>query len=129
MLPDAPVDAIVPTLALPPAIPLMLQLTPAAKPAVPEMLAVNTCAPPVGMLAVAGETVTTMSSFKLTLAEARACASAWLTAVTVTLAGDGRVAGAVYNPAAEIVPALALPPETPSTSHVTLVFVLPVTMA
>jgi hypothetical protein len=123
------VDAIVPTVALPPAIPFTLQLTPAAKPAVPEIFAVKTCAPPVGTLAVAGETVTTMSSFRLTLAEALARASAWLTAVTVTLAGDGRVAGAVYNPDAEIVPALALPPETPFTSQVTLAFVLPVTMA
>jgi hypothetical protein len=29
------------------------------------------------------------------LAEALACGSAWLAAVTVTLAGDGRVPGAV----------------------------------
>lgn len=122
-------DAIVPTVVFPPAIPLTLQLRPAAKPPVPEMLAVNTCAPPVGTLAVAGETVTTISSLRLTLAEALACASAWLTAVTVTFACDGIVVGAVYNPDAEIVPALPLPPAAPFTSHVTLVFALPVTMA
>lgn len=107
----------------------MLQLIPAANPAVPEIFAVNTCAPPVGTLVVAGETVTTMSSCRLTLVEALARASAWLTAVTVTLVCAGIVAGAVYNPDAEIVPALALPPAAPFTSHATLVFVLPVTLA
>ena len=70
-----------------------------------------------------------MSSFRLTLAEALARASAWLTAVTVTLAGYGRAAGAVYNPDAEIIPALALPPETPFPPQVTLVVDLPVTTA
>jgi len=35
----------------------------------------------------------------------------------------------VYNPLAEIVPALALPPATPFTSHVTVVSVAPITIA
>jgi len=123
------VVTIVPTVEFPPAIPFTLQVKPAAGLPVAVMLAVNTCAPPVGTLTVPGATTTAMSSFKLTFAEPLACPSAWLTAVTVTLGGDGKFAGAVYTPAAEIVPALAVPPATPFTSHVTLVFGMPVTMA
>jgi len=70
-----------------------------------------------------------MSSFSVTFAEAFAVASAWLTAVTVMLAGDGMTVGAVYNPAAEIVPVLVSPPAMSFTSHVTLVFDVPVTTA
>jgi hypothetical protein len=44
------------------------------------------------------------------------------TAVTVTAAGDGTVAGAMYTPAAEIVPMVELPPGTPFTCQVTDVF-------
>ena len=40
-------------------------------------------------------------------------------AVTVTVAGDGTAAGAVYEPVEVIVPTVALPPETPSTSQAT----------
>ncbi len=36
-------------------------------------------------------------------------------AVTVTVAGDGTAAGAVYEPPDVIVPTVALPPATPST--------------
>jgi hypothetical protein len=44
------------------------------------------------------------------------------TAVTVTVAGVGTCAGAVYTPEVEIVPALALPPVTPLTCQLTAVF-------
>ncbi len=88
------VVAIVPNVELPPAMPFTLHATPAAEPLVAEMLAVNTCSPLVGTLAVAGATVTTMLSFKFTIAEPFASASAWLIAVTVTLGGDGKIAGA-----------------------------------
>ena len=76
-----------------------------------------------------GETATTTSSLRFTGTEEFACESAWLTAETVTLAGAGRIAGAEYNPVAEIVPTFALPPVTPFTSHVTFVFELPATLA
>jgi hypothetical protein len=127
------VAAIVPTVALPPAIPLTLQLTPVPELPVPATLAVNTCAPPVGTLAVLGDTVTIIESPKLTTAEALASELAWLTAVTVTSGGDGRFAGAEYTAVpgvlAIMVPTFELPSGAPSTSHVTLVFAVPVTMA
>ena len=91
----APVVTIVPTVALPPAIPFTLHATPDAALPKPEMLAVKTCSPPVGIFAVGGDTVTVTLSLRLTLAESLADESAWLTAVTVTLGGDGRADGAV----------------------------------
>jgi hypothetical protein len=63
------------------------------------------------------------------LAEALACESALLTAVTVTLAGDGKSTGALYKPPAEIVPRLAFPPATLFTNQRTLVSAAPVTVA
>src|SRR5258708_39802372 len=47
--------------------------------------------------------------------------SAWEIAVTVTAAGLGTAAGAVYKPAAEMVPTVALPPVIPLTCQVTAV--------
>jgi len=62
----------------------------------PETVAVKTCAPPVGTLAVGGATDTAMLiCVSVTAAEPLACGSAWLTAVTVTVAGSGIVAGAL----------------------------------
>ncbi len=55
--------------------------------------------------------------------------SAMLEAVTVTIAGEGIEFGAVYKPLGEIVPALTLPPATPPTNHLTLLFDVPVTVA
>ena len=46
---------------------------------------------------------------------------ALLEAVTVTFARDGKIFGAEYKPAGEIVPTLEFPPAMPPTSHVTLV--------
>jgi hypothetical protein len=37
--------------------------------------------------------------------------------------------GTVYRPLVEMVPTVVLPPVTPSTDHVTAVFVVPVTVA
>ena len=65
----------------------------------------------------------------VTLAEPESDAFADKTAVTVTVAGLGMVAGAVYNPFDVIVPAAALPPGVPFTCQVTAVFVVPVTVA
>ena len=50
--------------------------------------------------------------------------SAWLVAVTLTVTGFGRSAGAVYKPAA-----LILPVPDPLTLQLTDVFELPVTVA
>ncbi len=55
--------------------------------------------------------------------------SAWLVAVTCTVAGDGRSAGAVYTPAEVIVPSAAFPPATPLTPQLTVVSVVFVTVA
>jgi hypothetical protein len=52
-----------------------------------------------------------------------------LVAVTITVAGEGTVAGAEYNPEAEIVPIALLPPGIPLTLQVTVVVVVPVTVA
>lgn len=59
-------------------------------------------------MAVAGETETWIS-VKVMVAEALFVESAALVAVTVTEAGSGRVAGAVYRPEALIVPEVASP--------------------
>jgi hypothetical protein len=50
---------------------------------------------------------------------------AWATHVTVTVLGVENVVGAVYSPVVEIVPVVAFPPTTSSTSQVTLVFASP----
>ena len=81
-----------------------------------------------GTLAAFGVTDIAMSSFKLTLAEPLSRGFAWLTAITVTLAGDGITAGAVYSPEPEIVPLAAVPPTTLFTSHVTTMSELPLTV-
>jgi len=52
-----------------------------------------------------------------------------LVAVIITVAGDGTVAGAEYNPVAEIVPTALLPPGRPLTLQFTVVVVVPVTVA
>ena len=54
---------------------------------------------------------------------------AWLVAATVTEAGFGRSWGAVYSPPVVIVPTVELPPATPFTAQVTVVFEDPVTVA
>jgi len=56
-------------------------------------------------------------------------ASAWLVAVTCTVAGDGKSAGAVYTPTGVIVPSVALPPGTPPTLQLTAMSVVFVTVA
>jgi hypothetical protein len=65
----------------------------------------------------------------LAVAEPLADALALLVAVIVTLGGLGGAAGAVYSPAAEMVPAAALPPAVPFTLQVTAVFTEFVTVA
>jgi hypothetical protein len=55
--------------------------------------------------------------------------SAWLVAVTWTITGEDRSAGAVYTPAAVIVPKDGLPPGMLFTLQATLVSVVFVTVA
>jgi hypothetical protein len=126
---DVPVATIVPTVELPPAIPLTFHATPIDE---PETSAVKTWAP-AGTLTGFGDTVTTIESSRVTTAEELASGLAWLTAVTETFACDGKVAGAVYTAVPDalgtIVPKVEFPPTTPFTSHVTFVFELPETIA
>ena len=65
----------------------------------------------------------------VTEAEALAVESAALVAVTVTAFGDGGTAGAVWSPAALMVPTALFPPVTPFTAQVMFLFVEPVTVA
>jgi hypothetical protein len=65
------------------------------------------------------ETLTGMVSAKLALPDL--VRSATLVAAIVTVAGEGKLDGAVYNPLAEILPLVRLPPATPFTDQVTLV--------
>jgi hypothetical protein len=74
-----------------------------------------------------GVDVTAATTF--TLAEADLVESAWLVAVTVTVAGEGTTAGAVYSPLPEIVPTVVFPPGMLFTAQFTEVFEVPVTVA
>jgi hypothetical protein len=70
-----------------------------------------------------------MSLVIATLAVADFVASAWLVAVTWTVTGEGRSAGAVYTPAEVIVPSIVFPPATLLTLQLTAVSVVFVTAA
>jgi hypothetical protein len=126
---SAPVLATVPSIASPPATPFTLHRTLRSGCPDPPTLAVNPCAIPVVTVAAVGATFTVTSLSIPTLAAPLAEGAATLVAFTVTLAGDGRSPGAVYNPVFEIVPTVAFPPATPFTLHVTRVSVVPVTVA
>ena len=120
---------IIPNVEFPPVTPFTLHVTAVEGLPVPVTDAVKTWAAPVETVAEGGRMLTTMLSCRVTVTEALSFGLAWLTAVTVALAPDGRIAGAVNRPAEEIVPEDALPPATPFTCHVTFVFVLPLTVA
>src|SRR5216110_584317 len=70
-----------------------------------------------------------MTAVMVTCAEPDFVGSAWDTAVTVTVAGFGTTAGAVYRPELDIVPTVALPPVTPLTCQVTAVLLVFSTVA
>ena len=65
-----------------------------------------------------------MSLVTATFAVADFVVSALLVAVTWTVAGEGRSAGAVYTPAVVIVPSVAFPPATALTLQLTAVSVV-----
>jgi hypothetical protein len=81
----------------------------------------------------AGEILPGLAQTIVTLAEADFEVSATLVAVTVTTAGEGRMAGAVYRPVVEsldaplpaIVPSAAFPSAIPLTLQITFVVALP----
>jgi hypothetical protein len=70
---------------------------------------------------LAGVTEIDTADATVTDAEAELVGSATLMAAIVTVAGEGTIAGAVYNPLAEILPLVEVPPATPFTDQVTLV--------
>jgi hypothetical protein len=94
---------------------------------VPVTVAVNCCLLPVSKLGAKGETETAIGSTTVTVAKADLLASACEVAVTLTVAGVGTEPGAVYKPAALMVPHPA--PLQPDRLQVTAVFVVPVTVA
>jgi len=109
----------------PPAMPSTCQMT--AVLGAPFTDAVNCCVPKFVTVAALGATLTEVDiqDVTVTVAGDDFVESACEVAVTVTCAGFGTVAGAVYSPALEIVP-LAAPP---ATLQVTAVFDVPVTVA
>jgi hypothetical protein len=102
----------VPTVALPPAIPLTVQVT-----AVLVLLltvAVKLCVPvATSTVAEVGVIATVTGDVMVTPAKPETLEFAFETAVTVTVGELGTSAGAVYRPAVEIVPFVVLPPATP----------------
>ena len=118
-----------PTTEFPPVIPFTDQVTVVDKPPGWKTVALKTCAAPAATDAIPGETVTCRLSARVTTAEAPLCGAAWLVAVIVTLAGFGKLCGAVKRPLDEIVPVVALPSARPFTAQITAVFVEPVTLA
>ena len=96
---------------------------------VPVTIAEKDCMPPVSRLTLEGDTLTAMIGWMVTAAEADLVGSATLVAVTVTVAGVGTAAGAVYTPVvAFTVTTVEFPFSSPFTVQVTAVFAVPVTV-
>lgn len=91
----APFATIVPTVEFPPATPFTPHVTAVDGAPDPLTVAVKPCAAFVATFALVGEISTTMSSCSITLADPLALGDATLTAVTVTVAGEGSTFGAV----------------------------------
>ena len=87
--------------------------------------------PAVGTEALVGLMLIKMAvaTTAVTLAEADLVGSATLVTVTLSVAGEGTLAGAVYSPPPEMVPHAAPVQPAPLTPQVTAVFELPVTAA
>jgi hypothetical protein len=85
----------------------------------PELatIALNACNAPSSTPVMLGVICTTMSLVIAALALSDLVGSAALVAVTRTLPGDGKSAGAVYTPADVMVPAVVLPPVPRSRSR------------
>lgn len=89
----------------------------------------NGCNAPSSTEAVCGASETVMSLVTVAAELALWAGSSTLAARTDTVAGAGRLAGAVYAPLAVMVPTVAFPPGTPFTLQVTDGFDAPVTLA
>jgi hypothetical protein len=125
-----PSDEIVPTAALPLTVLFTDHVTVVF--GVPVTVAVNCCVVVVCTVADVGDNVMVTdggAAVIVVVALALFVLSATLVAVTVTVAGEGTEAGAVYKPPDVIVPNVALPPTTLFTAQVTVVFNVPVTVA
>lgn len=109
--------------------PLKLQRTAVSGWPALAIVARKACVAPSSTLALGGARVMATSLATVICAAADFVASAWLVAVTLTVAGEGKSAGAVNTPLALIVPVVAEPPATPFTFHVTLVLVVLLTVA
>jgi hypothetical protein len=96
---------------------------------VPVTVAVNCCCAPVTTFAVDGETATDVGGTTVTVAEPDLVVSACEVAVTVTVAGFGIAAGAVYRPPLVIAPQVAPAQPVPEILQFTAVFAVPVTVA
>jgi hypothetical protein len=93
---------------------------------VPVTVATNWTVELAGVEESNGEMVTcawTAAAVIVTIAEPVGLVSAELVAVTVTEAGLGTEAGAVYNPEELTVPTVELPPRIPFTDQVSVVLV------
>jgi len=117
----------------PPAMPLTFHVTLVLL--VLVTVAVNCCLWEIRTVADAGEIFTEMGGggagfVMVTTALPTAAGTALLVACTVTVAGDGTTAGAVYRPLIEsIKPTELFPPIAPFTSQMTDGSLLPVTAA
>ena len=110
-------------------LPVTVQVTPKL-PGSLVTVAVNCSVPLTETVPEVGDTETeTAGVVMVTVVDADLVLSATLVAVTVTVFGDGAVAGAVYKPLAEIVPHAGPAQPAPVTVHVTAVLELPVTVA
>src|SRR4029077_7989066 len=116
------------TTALPPAIPFTSQVI--AVPGARQNVAAKLCVCPSAKLTALGAIVFALEQVIVTPAFPNFAASATLVALTITVAGDGGVAGAIETavcpPSAAIVPAVVLPPAIPFTLQVTAESGLPV---
>ncbi len=119
----------VPTAALPPLMPLTLQVTAEFVLVAPLTVAVKFTVVPGVTFTATGVMLTAIALWTCTVADALARGSLAAVAVMVRLADGGMAEGAVYNPPAEIVPVAALPPATPFTLQFTAAELAPVTVA
>ncbi len=85
-------------------------------------VAVKFCVVPTSTVGLAGEIETVIAGSTVTVAVPLRVGSATEVAVTVTAAGEGTLAGAVYNPLVEIVPQAAPLHPAPLSVHVTPLF-------
>jgi hypothetical protein len=94
-----------------------------------DKAAEKACLAPSSTLAVAGVTATARSLVTVNCALALIVGEAVLVAVTRTVAGEGKSAGAVKTPLLSTVPLALFPPGTPLTLQVTAELLVPVNAA